>query len=201
MTVRLTPGQASALGSEWAHQLASEACRNFRPQLDGSRTEEFCFDPDGERRCRKQRRRQEILSTVPINPDPVPPGLSRAAHVFLNRARSGYALTDDVVARWRHASNRTMRSGNSTAAASEDLSSAVASPSDPSYVCYTCGQSLKPTIPHLVWDCIGLVGPRETHRPAWVLAYEDWIRPKGRIKQTLSALWRFVLDSFMLGHY
>lgn len=173
IVVRCVSGHARQLGIEWAHELASEACRNLRPQFEGSLTEEFLPDTDDERRRRKQQRRRDLLATVPINPDFWPPGLHRAAQVFINWARSGYALTDDVVARWRQVSNRLGQHCASTAVDDHGVQSTPAPYLSQPTCCYACKRTLLPTIQHLVWNCAGLAEPRLAHRPAWVLSYED----------------------------
>lgn len=151
--------------------------------------------PDVEHRRRRNRRRQELATTIPPCDHPTPQGLPRGGQVFLNRARSGYAYTDDVVSRWRkYAPQPTSHDGNlynsgSTAAFPRPV------------LCFACNTKVTSTIRHLGWDCGAFDRLRAKYRPAWVLFYEDCIMPRDRYQATLAALWHFVCEAAMAAHY
>lgn len=174
------PGHSGNTGNETVHKLASEARSPHHSQLELTPLKALSHSPEEKRRRNKLERSKELLTHVPPLEDPLPKGLPRGAQVFVVKARSGFAVTEDVVARWNHAQKYSKQ------------------PNPPPFSppqCSVCLAAQPANMRHLVWDCEGLKDARDKHRPSSVSTYEDWIRPTHDHKRILLSLWTFACEA------
>lgn len=158
-------------------------------------------DPWEKKAAAKKADRLSLKEQTPANPSPLPRGLPKVAQVLSHKARTGAALTKDVLARWRTYTPKRGRppateypGGTSTSHTSSHSESAQSTEApSPAVTCSTCSTGVPPTVQHLLWECAGLQTERSRFLDPNVRAYEDWINPKSSVcaKETLLSLWDF----------
>ncbi|KAG0413173.1 hypothetical protein HPB47_009671 [Ixodes persulcatus] len=136
------PGHAGGIGNEAAHAWASEH------REDRSNPGIFVpfAPPDPDPLEKKSAARQEdqrrLRDQTPYNPAPLPKGLPRGAQVLIHKARTGAALTEDILARWRNYKPRRGRPPDQAPSEGSEPAALV--------VCTTCTAGVSPTIRHLL---------------------------------------------------
>lgn len=183
------PGHAGSLGNEAAHAMASAQTSPLHSLPDHPVPPLIDVDPASLIEHEKNRRRKNLRDMTPQNEHPLPKGLPRGAQVLTYKARTGAALTEDVLHKWRSYVKVAARN----APERRDGSAALI---DPPYPCPYCKDStVKQDIRHLLWDCGGLRQLRARH--AQVPSYEEWTTPTnpGHAKETLLSLWEFAKES------
>lgn len=183
------PGHCRVPGNEAAHAAASAILTSNRRsdiatfvslQNDGKEDASFL-----EQRQRRRQLREHLKQHTPKE-DPLPAGLSRACQVLVHKARTGTALTPDVLARWRAHKERRRLPENTT----EEIPPVQTS-------CPACKTAAAPTIRHLLWECPKYAALRRKHR-GQVASFEEWIRPSAEADTVLRALFAFAAESGIL---
>ncbi|XP_042143361.1 uncharacterized protein LOC115310606 [Ixodes scapularis] len=179
------PGHAGGIGNEAAHTWASEQ------REDRSNPGIFVPfappdpDPIEKKSAARQEDQRRLRDQTPYNPAPLPKGLPRGAQVLIHKARTGAALTEDILARWRSYKPRRGRPPDQGPPEGSEPAALV--------VCTTCTAGVSPTIRHLLWDCAGLRDKRAEHLGPHIDTLEAWITPvnEARARETLISLWEF----------
>lgn len=184
------PGHAGSLGNEVAHVMASARNSTLHSLPDHPVPPLIDVDPASLVEHEKIRRRQILRDMTPQNEHPLPKGLPRGAQVLTHKARTGAALTEDVLHKWRSYVKVAARNDPGR----RDGSAALTHLPNP---CPYCNDStVKQDIRHLLWDCGGLSQLRARHARQ-VQTFEEWTTPTNpaHAKETLLSLWEFAKES------
>ncbi|KAM7301764.1 hypothetical protein ISCGN_017281 [Ixodes scapularis] len=189
------PGHSGNQGNEAAHDLASEITSNRSQDTATPRLARPRPDPEAEKLRRKLERRRELRAQIPQNEHPLPQGLPRGAQVVIHKARTGAALTEDVLAKWRAYTKKRQNQSP----VNDELEEPSADPNPCIVTCRTCDIGARPTIQHLLWNCPGLEPIRAKHRGPTIDSLEAWTTPQTDARQTLLSLWEFVREAGITG--
>ncbi|KAM7300628.1 hypothetical protein ISCGN_016236 [Ixodes scapularis] len=189
------PGHSGNQGNEAAHDLASEITSNRSQDTATPRLARPRPDPEVEKLRRKLERRRELRAQIPHNEHPLPQGLPRGAQVVIHKARTGAALTEDVLAKWRAYTKKHQNQSP----VNDELDEPPADPSPCIVACSTCDIGARPTTQHLPWNCPGLEPIRAKHRGPTIDSLEVWTTPQTNARQTLLSFWEFVREAGITG--
>ncbi|KAM7313321.1 hypothetical protein ISCGN_003195 [Ixodes scapularis] len=189
------PGHSGNQGNEAAHDLASEITSNRSQDTATPRLARPRPDPEAEKLRRKLERRRELRAQIPQNEHPLPQGLPRGAQVVIHKARTGAALTEDVLAKWRAYTKKHQNQSP----VNDELEEPSADPNPCIVTCRTCDIGARATIQHLLWNCPGLEPIRAKHRGPTIDSFEAWTTPQTDARQTLLSLWEFVREAGITG--
>lgn len=185
--VHWIPGHCGIPGNEAAHNAASEMLTTTRRRDVSAGSSllppETQTETHLELTKRKREIKQRLVSQTPNDPDPLPPGLPRACQVLVFKARTGAALTPDILSRWR--AYRPKRG-----APRQD----APSPPPIDLTCPACKSDTRPTVRHLLWDCAAFADLRAKHRGS-ASDLVDWIRPRTEVRSALEAFHAFARES------
>lgn len=177
--VQWIPGHTGNPGNEEAHRLARETILNH-PSESAAPSLSHNPSPEERRKTLRQESKKDLRATIPELQHPIPRNIPRAAQVLLTKARTGYALTEDIVARWEHYHQ------HKNAQVPPDR-----------LLCSLCHQD-RPTISHLLWSCRVLEGIRARHKPPGVTSLQDWLYPRNNANDVLLGLWAFVKEAYLV---
>lgn len=196
------PGHSGSIGNGAAHSAASELLFSRSSPLGPVPLTPVRLDPEEERERLKVQAKRELKAKVPHNAHPLPKGLPRGAQVLVHKARTGAALTEDVLAKWRaYAASRKTRGHQRQRLDNEEEEETEAKVMSSSVTCSTCDIGARPTIRHLLWDCPGLAAVRDKHKGRGITSLEAWTTPppQADARRTINSLWEFVREAGLTG--
>ncbi|CAN7944147.1 unnamed protein product, partial [Ixodes hexagonus] len=100
------------------------------------------------------------------SPTPETPSRHTSGH---HKARTGAALTEDVLAEWRAYAKKKRQDRPPV---DDELKEPPSDPSPCAVTCSTCDTGARPTIQHLLWNCPGLEPIRTKHRGPSIASIE-----------------------------
>ncbi|KAG0410029.1 hypothetical protein HPB47_012851 [Ixodes persulcatus] len=137
----------------------------------------------------------KALSRAPRRGTAAYDGLPRGAQVVIHKARTGAALTGDVLAKWRAYTKKHQ----DQSPVNDELEEPPADPSPCIVTCSTCDIGARPTTQHLLWNCPGLEPIRAKHRGPTIDSLEARTTPKTDARQTSLSLSEFVREAGITG--